>query len=153
VTDAHVIPALTNSSLVSIGQLCDASCKAIFDATQVIITHKNQLIISGQRDKRTGLWQLPLKPIEVQPMTFENTYHTCNSAYTMDTMPELIKFLHATAFSPTKATWLKATKHNFFQSWLGLTEKRSNDTTPNPLQHQKDTWIRHEPTFDPHDEP
>jgi hypothetical protein len=38
-------------------------------------------------------------------------------------MPELIKFLHATAFSPTKTTWIKAIKNNFFQSWPGLTEK------------------------------
>jgi hypothetical protein len=33
--------------------------------------------------------------------------------------PELIKFLHATAFSPTKTTWLQAIRKGFFQSWPG----------------------------------
>jgi hypothetical protein len=34
----------------------------------------------------------------------------------------LINYLHATAFSPVKSTWIKAIKNGNFSSWPGLTE-------------------------------
>ena len=36
---------------------------------------------------------------------------------------DLVKYLHATCFSPVSSTWTKAIKNNHFQSWPGLTAK------------------------------
>jgi hypothetical protein len=38
-------------------------------------------------------------------------------------LKELINYLHATAFSPVKSTWIKAIKNGKFASWSGLTEQ------------------------------
>jgi hypothetical protein len=39
-SEAHILPGLTHSSLISIAKLCDAGCKATFDATQVMSSKK-----------------------------------------------------------------------------------------------------------------
>jgi hypothetical protein len=57
--NAHIIPGLTHSSLVSIGTLCDAGCKATFDRTTVIITNNNDVVMTGQRDPRTREFHEP----------------------------------------------------------------------------------------------
>jgi hypothetical protein len=53
--------------------------------------------------------------------TADTIQHWCNNAYRTQSIPDLITFLHATAFSPTKTTWLKAIQQGFYQSWPGLT--------------------------------
>jgi hypothetical protein len=50
---AHLIPGLTHSSLVSIGTLCDAGCKATFDRTTVVITNNDDIVMTGPRDLET----------------------------------------------------------------------------------------------------
>lgn len=130
-TNAHVIPELSHSSLVSIGQLCDAGCTATFNAKTVHIKKDDNNILTGQRDTRTGLWRLPLRPSKQQQLNeIGPTYHTCNSAYTTDTLPELIKFLHAAAYSPSKSTWLKAIRQRFYTSWPGINLKNVNRYYP-----------------------
>jgi hypothetical protein len=44
---AHIFPALGDTSLISIGQLCDAGCTAIFNANSVHIKLEDKLIIQG----------------------------------------------------------------------------------------------------------
>jgi hypothetical protein len=44
-----------------------------------------------------------------------------NSAYKQKTIEDLITFLHATAGSPTVATWGPAIDKGFFNTWPGLT--------------------------------
>ena len=116
--EAHIIPGLTHSSLVSIGQLCDAGCEATFDKQKVTITKDQITLISGQRDSRTGLWRIPL---DIQNMPTNTIQYQCNSAYQTNTISDLIAFLHATAFSPAPSTWIQAIQKGFFQSWPGLT--------------------------------
>jgi hypothetical protein len=116
--EAHTIPGLTHSSLISIGKLWDAGCTAEFNHEKVVIKYNNRHILEGPRDTRTGLWRIPMNPTSTKPTT--NKTQQCNGAYTTQSIPELIKFLHATAFSPTKMIWLKAIKQGFYQSWPGV---------------------------------
>ena len=124
--DAHILPGLTHSSLVSIGKLCDAGCTATFDANQVVVCHADKFLLRGTRDRRTGLWRIPLQNMEPPtapklPAPPPTLQWQSNSAYHASNLPALIKFLHAAAFSPVKSTWLKAAQRGFFHSWPGIT--------------------------------
>ena len=44
-TSATIFPALTNSSLLSIGQLCDDNCSAIFTKTNLQIIKDDKIIL------------------------------------------------------------------------------------------------------------
>jgi hypothetical protein len=52
---AHLLPDLTHSSLVSIGKLCDAGCEATFDKNKVVVSKDKTTVLTGTRDTRTGL--------------------------------------------------------------------------------------------------
>jgi hypothetical protein len=65
------------TSLLSIGQLCDAGCIAIFDNEQVSILLNNQIILQGKRDLRTGLWNVNL------PTTTEKEPYPDQTSFSM----------------------------------------------------------------------
>jgi hypothetical protein len=145
--EAHILPGLTHSSLVSIGKLCDAGCEAKFDNQEVVITKNNINLLRGQRDRCTGLWHIPLTNNEESTITLNrrptmecnnattippNKMHSqpdatsghntvCYNAYQHHRIPELIQYLHAAAFSPVPSTWIAAIQRGFYQSWPGLT--------------------------------
>ena len=54
----HILPDLNNHTLISIGQLCDARCDVIFDATTVTVKFKNNVVMTGIRTPATRLWQM-----------------------------------------------------------------------------------------------
>ena len=56
----HIVPELSNFSLISIGQLCDSDCSVIFDRNMVTVSHNNQVVLSGDRARSTGLWHMNL---------------------------------------------------------------------------------------------
>ena len=45
--EAHLFPALNNTSLLSISQLCDSDCKALFTKNKVQIKHQGQIALEG----------------------------------------------------------------------------------------------------------
>jgi hypothetical protein len=49
------------SSLVSIGQLCDTGCITTFDKDTVNIRKDGTVILQGTRDPTTGLWTVNLQ--------------------------------------------------------------------------------------------
>lgn len=61
----YVLDNLPAGTLISLGQLCDDDCIALFTKYNVKIIKNNQIIIvEGKRnDQRTGLWQLDKKPV------------------------------------------------------------------------------------------
>ena len=59
---AYVHPALNSTSLISIGQLCDDNCTAIFNKDNLKITKNNRTILKGYRNRNDGLWDIPLMP-------------------------------------------------------------------------------------------
>ena len=105
---AHLLPGLTHISLISIGKLCDTGFQATFDQTSVNITNHGDTIMTGHHDFTTGLWHIPLTMRDAtQPQQI-------NSAYQTKSLPDLVAFLHAAAFSPSPSTWLNAIKKGFF---------------------------------------
>jgi hypothetical protein len=73
--------------------------------------------MSGVRDQQSQIWRVAL-----QETLISNYKNACNHAHETSNLKELINYLHATAFSPVKSTWIKAIKNGIFSSWKGLTE-------------------------------
>jgi hypothetical protein len=118
---AHIIPGLTHSSLVSIGTLCDAGCKATFDSTTVVITNNDEVVMTGPRDPRTRLWKLPMTPQPTTIPEFPKTLQCANVLQLQTGIRRMVKYLHAAAFSPIKATWMAAIVKGYYALWPGLT--------------------------------
>jgi hypothetical protein len=64
------------------------------------------------------LWRVELR--EAPKINYKPAF---NHARETSNLKELINYLHATAFSPVKSTWIKAIKNGNFASWPGLTEQ------------------------------
>jgi hypothetical protein len=63
---AHIFPALATGSLLLIGQLCDAGCRAEFNRNTVQIHHQQaQLVASGTRTAN-GLWSIQMKSTDTK---------------------------------------------------------------------------------------
>jgi hypothetical protein len=54
----HIVPALTNHSLLSIRQLCDAGCSVELDATTLTVQYHGNTVLTGTRTQQTRLWQV-----------------------------------------------------------------------------------------------
>ena len=107
---AHVRPQLDPHSLISIGVLCDHNCIATFDKESVQIHQHSTRILQGHR-LPNGLWSLPLSSHQPQ----------ANTLFPEQTQRDLVRWLHAAAFSPSISTFLEATERNFFATWPNLT--------------------------------
>jgi hypothetical protein len=57
---AHILEGITNSSLISIGQLCDDNCIAILDKHQIEVYKDNTCALAGTRNTTNGLWDIPI---------------------------------------------------------------------------------------------
>jgi hypothetical protein len=113
---AHILPGLVNSSLISVGQLCDNGCIFTFTNDQVTVTKKKKCVMHGSRDPKSRLWRVNLK------QKSETHEIQCNHAHDNNNQKDLINYLHAACFSPVKSTWITAIKKGNFLSWQGLTE-------------------------------
>ena len=119
-----------NNNLLSIGQLCDDNCIVIFTKNKVNVYKDNTLILQGYRSlSGDGLWNVPI----YQPNPATNIQSKVNSTQIQPcpslnviirkntTARDLVLYLHAACFSPTKYTFLKAVKKHHFLGWPGLT--------------------------------
>ena len=52
------------------------------------------------------------------------------SAYDLPSVEALVRFFHAAAGYPVKATWLKAIKAGFYDTWPGLTYSNASKYCP-----------------------
>ena len=73
----------------------------------------------------------------------ENVNHieTINSVYELPNLQQVVRWYHAAAGYPTKATWLKAIEAGFYATWPLLTakavKKHYPDTDATPKGHMK----------------
>ena len=56
----HIFQCISNASLISIGQLCDDDCTAIFNQKSMTVTKNGTTIISGKRNPKYGVWNIEL---------------------------------------------------------------------------------------------
>jgi hypothetical protein len=92
--------------------------------------------LEGQRDGCNGLWTVDLQAKNSHKNNNENTTTMqlagasqatlksgqAHSVYECTNKRDLVRFLHAAAFSPVQDTWLKAIWAGHFTTWPGLTE-------------------------------
>jgi hypothetical protein len=121
---AHIFPKM-QAALLSIPKLCDAGCTAHFSDTQAVIkNHTDAVVLIGHRDPITKLWAVPLAPHNDAHHPTNTTTPSgafTNSAYKQKTLEDLLIFLHATAGSPTVATWCPAIDKGYYSTWPSLT--------------------------------
>ena len=112
----HIVPSLATSSLLSMGQLCDAGCTISFNASDVIITYDDQIVLTGHRTPTTKLWhvQLPTPTLTTSPP------HSALATIGSATPAELVAFAHAALFSPALSTLAQALAKGFISHFPGL---------------------------------
>ena len=100
---------LKTGTLISLAQLCDDDCIAIFNKYDLKILKNNEVIIEGTR-MPSGLWSLPLQP-----------QHQANGILRTDkSKQELATYLHATLCSPVPSTLLRAIHCHHLTTFPGL---------------------------------
>ncbi len=102
VCHCHIVPQLATQPLLSIGQLCNASCNVVFTANCVTIKHNNTVILQGHWTTITKLWKLDIQPTGTPPTHMANA--TISSAMPAD----LVAFAHVALFSPALSTLAEA---------------------------------------------
>ena len=115
---AHIFPHLASGSLISIGQLCNHGCKAVFDATTVTITHHNEIILQGIRSPISRLWTLDLPSA---PPASTNQLDSANAMAHNSNIADRVAFYHAAMFSPALSTWCDTIDAGHLTTWPALT--------------------------------
>ena len=156
----HLFPALQNTSLLSIGQLCDSGCTATFTANTVTITRNHKPILTGTRSKATNyLWDITLP--NSQPL-----HHAHAATGIPQKTAEMVQFSHAALNSPSLSTLTTAIQKGFVKGFPGLTatslhkypptsvamhkghmdQTRKNQRSTKPKETE--SWITIQPTSD-----
>jgi hypothetical protein len=120
---AFVLNDLQTGTLISLAQLCDDDCIAIFNKYDVKILKNDKVIITGTR-MSNGLWSLPIKPPQ----------HQANGVLRTDKpKQELATYLHAALGSPVPSTLLRAIRRNHLVTFPGLTANLVTKHLPKSL--------------------
>ena len=113
---AFVIDDLRTGTLVSLAQLCDDDCLAIFSKFDVKIVKKDTVLITGTR-LNNGLWSIPLSPATPSTPT-----HQANGILCLDKpKQELAVYHHVALGSPVPSTLLRAIRRGHLITFPGLT--------------------------------
>ena len=129
-TKSHAFTKLASGSLLSVGQICDNDCTAVFNATSVNMYRNQDLrilpmrppIISGTRNMPSD----PLYNIRLPTTTNRANAMTAKLPYLQDR----IAFYHAALFSPVLSTWTHAINAGYLDSWPDLTSKQITQYAP-----------------------
>ena len=52
----HYTRIIKNLSLISTKKFCEVGCKVVFDEQECRVYYKDELVLSGGRDKKTEMW-------------------------------------------------------------------------------------------------
>jgi hypothetical protein len=117
-TLAHILPGVAQHSLLSVGQICDSGCSVTFTASNVTVTHDHSTILTGEQDKESNLWRVPLNPA---PSLNGGQKHSAHNVYEQKSIQDTIKYLHACCFSTVTDTWIKSIQNGHFATWTSVT--------------------------------
>jgi len=151
----HLFPSM-QSSLISVGPLCDSGCIAAFDQDKVVVMFDNHVFLTGHRNHTTGMWQvqLPTPHIATSKAATEDLpgpnilQHAAHAAVAAESMPDCIVFLHACAGSPAISSFCTAIHAAYYTTWPNLTSARVRQhLKEHPPLRYKDTWINSDVTY------
>ena len=123
-------------SLVSLGQLCDDDCIAIFTKYHVDILKNNQTIIKGERTDN-GLWSIPLSDNQHKSSSSPHA-EMANGIIRKDkTKSELAAYYAACCYNMRPSTLLRAIRLNYFTTWPGMTTSLISKHLPKSVASSK----------------
>ena len=131
---------MKNASLLSIGQLCDDECLALFHEKFSWIIKDNKIIIVGRRNLTDKSWDVrfhqhaisstssvnspnfsPLLVNNIITSTSDKQQHTCNYISILDKSKfELAQYLYGCLFAPAIPTVEAAIRNGNLISWPGI---------------------------------
>ena len=129
---AYSFNNLQSGTLISIGQLCDDDCIAIFSKYDVKIIKNNKILIRGRRTQN-GLWKMPIARAHSKSkcITTAEHAHAANGVIQLDrTKGDLAQYYGATLFNPVKSSIIRAINRYHFTSWPGMTGKMMRKHLP-----------------------
>ena len=143
--EAHVLPALKTHSLISVPKLADEGYITVFldgqkgvvvyKANDIVFTTRTKPILQGCRDL-SGLWKIN-KNAQASAATIQQVHNV----YDLPSTATAIRYLHAAAGFPIKATWIAAIKNGHYATWPTLTpelvEKYFPESTATLKGHMK----------------
>ena len=94
VLTGHIMPDMTTASLFSIGILCKAGCKVLFDNTKCQVVYNSKVILTGYKDRVSNLWTLPILTNEPTWTTLDAQHQLPLGPCMSDTPQELANFLY-----------------------------------------------------------
>ena len=111
---AFVLDDLQTGTLISLAQLCDDDCIAVFNKYEVHILKKDEIIITGKR-MSNGLWSIPIT-------IPDPNVHQANGILRLDKpRQDLAAYHHAALGSPAQSTLLRAISKGHLHTFPGLT--------------------------------
>jgi hypothetical protein len=118
---AHILDGMTNSSLISIGQLCDDDCVAVLDKRKLQIFKRNACMLSGTRNKIDGLWDIALPTSRPTSTSRPKAPLQLNAIIRKDiSKTNLVQYLYGCLGSPVVSTWKLAIANGNFITWPGI---------------------------------
>ena len=130
VTEAHIVPGLAHSSLISTRKFCEAGYKVIFDTNEYKVYYKGKLVLARGKDNNTALWKLPINP-KTKPIPNrqghhieslkicnagckkQSTLHKANSSlYTLPYKQNQLKYMHQAFFNAPIKMLIDAAHNN-----------------------------------------
>ncbi len=117
---AHIFPKL-QSSLLSVGVLCDDGCEVKFQSDKVEVRKNNIVLLTGHRDDN-GLWM-------VQLQKSNSITHQANQVISHANHAALVQFVFLAMGAPAQSTFLTAV-HNGYVQYPGLTEHMIHKNPP-----------------------
>jgi hypothetical protein len=134
-TKSHAFPTLASGSLLSVGQICDNACTAIFDANSVRMYHNQDVTVTSSRPPiLSGTRQMPLQPlynIRIPTTPTSLCTHSVNALTAkLPHLKDRLAFYHAALFSPVLSTWTQAITAGFLDSWPEITAKQVTQYPP-----------------------
>ena len=149
---ADIIPGIMHN-LMSVGKLADSGYITVFlpgnqgvevydSNTTIITTEGAPPVLRGCKDE-VGLYQVPLtNDTNTNDSSILHQQAMKQAAYNVFELPSIeraIRYLHACAGFPTKATWIKAIRNGNYVSWPLLTVENVNkyypETDATPMGH------------------
>ena len=130
-TLGHMFPSLKGTALVPVGPLCDAGCTVHFYRNIALVKYKGKVIWSGKRNPNSK------NRLYMMPLTKNSSEHHAN-AITMPTKAcDMVRFSHATFWSPTLHQLTTALKKHYVEDFPALTLSNLKKYPPDLTATQK----------------